>query len=326
MAEFFNRSERSDKQEDALTALRTHFTEKYLTIPETVEENAAFLIDETYIRYLKARNWNVDKATAMLEATVKWRKEFEVDALTKGKWHENMCEENASGKLYVRGLDKSGNVLVYMKPRNENSRDHDNNVRHLVYNLERALAYQKFHHGNAAIVKSETAAVEHTEASHKPNKICLVVDYEGFTLANSPPFKTSRAVLSILQDHYPERLHRAYLIRTPWVFSTVWKLISPFVDPVSKAKIVFMKSSDTAYICSQLEADIDPSVLEADIGGQDSRPFNSSIFMDGPFHTDFLTALEARSELLSAMDSGKAAAPATGLAIEDAPVEQPAMN
>ena len=54
---------------------------------------------------------------------------------------------------------------------------------------------------------------------------------------------TSKHTLEILQCHYPERLHRAYICNPPWVFSTFWTVIKPFVDPVTKTKIAFCSGS-----------------------------------------------------------------------------------
>ena len=65
--------------------------------------------------------------------------------------------------------------------------------KHLVYSMERVIAV-----GNAAGLSE---------------KIVLLIDYEGFSLTNGPPMKTSKETLSILQNHYPERLQCAYLIR-----------------------------------------------------------------------------------------------------------------
>lgn len=39
------------------------------------------------------------------------------------------------------------------------------------------------------------------------------------------------------QHHYVERLHRLYLYCAPMVFSALWKLVVPFVDPVTKQKV-----------------------------------------------------------------------------------------
>ena len=57
------------------------------------------------------------------------------------------------------------------------------------------------------------------------------------------PMKTSRATLSILQNHYPERLHRFLLLNVPTIFSVFWNAIRPFIDPVTRKKIVFVKGS-----------------------------------------------------------------------------------
>lgn len=49
--------------------------------------------------------------------------------------------------------------------------------------------------------------------------------------------------LSIFQNHYPERLHHAYLLFPPWLFSGFWRVISPFIDSVTKAKVSFHSGS-----------------------------------------------------------------------------------
>lgn len=53
----------------------------------------------------------------------------------------------------------------------------------------------------------------------------------------------SMETLKIFQNHYPERLKHAYLMFSPWFFSATWKVLSPFIDAVTKAKISFHKGS-----------------------------------------------------------------------------------
>jgi hypothetical protein len=108
---------------------------------------------------------------------------------------------------------------LYMRPTKENTQDELGNLKHLVWNLEKAIA---------------------VSANHKMDKMCLLIDFEGYKLKDAPPMSTSRKTLDILQNHYPERMHRAYVCNPPFIFRAFWTLIRPFVDPVTKQKIVFL--------------------------------------------------------------------------------------
>ncbi|CAM9127627.1 unnamed protein product, partial [Ectocarpus fasciculatus] len=213
--------------------------------------------DKTFSRYLRARNYDLAKATEMLENTLRWREEFGLVDM-KEKWMDQVASENASGKTYVRGRDKQGRPLLYMRPRHENTFEHDGNIKHLVYNLERSVACMT--------------------DSAEDDKICLLLDFDGYSMRNAPPMKTSRETLDILQNHYPERLHRAYCLRPPWIFSATFKMISPFIDPVTAQKIVMLRTTPELMTARLLE-DIEAQLLETDLGGQDDRLFESSKYL-----------------------------------------------
>ena len=46
--------------------------------------------------------------------------------------------------------------------------------------------------------------------------------------------------MSTVQDHYPERLRAALLIRTPGIFEASWRLIKPWIDPNTAQKVHFL--------------------------------------------------------------------------------------
>lgn len=49
-------------------------------------------------------------------------------------------------------------------------------------------------------------------------------------------------MLHILQSHYPERLGLALIINVPFLVNAFFKVIMPFVDPVTRAKVKFNPS------------------------------------------------------------------------------------
>ena len=84
-----------------------------------------------------------------LKAALDWRQEFGVADIVQA-CSENppnemtpvIQKENETSKLYVRGYDKEGRALLYMRPAKENTHENSpiNNMRHLVWNLEKAIA------------------------------------------------------------------------------------------------------------------------------------------------------------------------------------------
>ena len=243
------------------------------------ERTEANIVEDLHIdracilRYLKARSYNQEAACKMLDETIAWRKDFQVSKIHTD-WKKDIELESSTGKMYVRGFDRDGHVLLYMKPRYENTSHHDNNLRHLVFHLEKAAA---------CMLANSGGAVE---------KLSLLIDYDQFSLFNAPPFKTSMGVLNILQNHYPERLFKGYIIRPPWIFNAFWNAIYPFIDPVTKSKVV-MLGSDLNEIRETLKNDIDLAVLEECLGGDDPRPYNHILYLkEENFSLDFHGILE----------------------------------
>ncbi len=233
--------------------------------------------------FLNNRNFNVEKASTLLQGTLDWRKKFGLDNLDA--WKDVIAKENATGKSYVRGYDKHGHPIVYMKPKYENTKDHDGNIKHLVYTMERAVA-----------------CAEKTGQG----KLTLIIDFDGYSLSNAPPMKTSRETLNILQDHYPERLFRAYLIHTPYIFYGFYQVISPFIDPITKEKIVMLTNAELANPTSRFFVDIDKTVAEKCVGGDDERPFVSASYLSASMQLDYNSVLDAAATTTTSTETAAA--------------------
>jgi hypothetical protein len=226
-----------------------------------MDDDLMALDDATFRRYLRARKGDVIAAQKMLEESLAWRKDFEVSQLLTPSWIKTLEKETSTGKMYCRGYDRDGHPLLYMKPRYENTNEYDGNLKNLVYNLERCIK---------------------AGASVSQEKLVLLIDFAGYSTLNAPPMKTSKATLSILQNQYPERLHSAYICRAPWIFSAFWTMISPFIDPVTYAKIKFVNGTPEEIgttLTSATGANIAPEVLEVDLGGADRTLYSGGVYL-----------------------------------------------
>ncbi|CAM9969298.1 unnamed protein product [Scytosiphon promiscuus] len=266
------------------------------------------LDDAVLVRYLRARDGNIEKAAAMLTATLEWRRDFGLPEMLS-KEMDVMRKENATGKMYLSGRDKQGRPLLVMRPRCENTVDHNGNIKHLVYQLERARAILQ-------------------KGSGGLGKVCVVIDYVGFTVRNSPAMKTSMATLNILQNHYPETLGQAFFVSPPFVFKGFWKppgtgwpirqgkqqtqriyhnknrndgrwrrqVIYPFIDKDTKEKFVFVSGNAKSTAAQAiLSKNFDMDELEEAFGGQYTTKFDSAVYLGAPIDQDFREALAGSS-------------------------------
>lgn len=48
---------------------------------------------------------------------------------------------------------------------------------------------------------------------------------------------TNLLMTLLLQGHYPERIRRIFMIHVPYIFYGAWKLVSPFIDKVTRDKV-----------------------------------------------------------------------------------------
>ena len=81
------------------------------------------------------------KAIARLKYAIKWRKDFKVNEMLKSAHNPSpsseeeimirsmLINENSSGKIYVRGYDKEGRAIFYMRQQRGNTNHEENNIK-----------------------------------------------------------------------------------------------------------------------------------------------------------------------------------------------------
>ncbi|KAJ9496625.1 Phosphatidylinositol transfer protein (PITP) [Exophiala xenobiotica] len=182
------------------------------TSPLTDSERI-FLTRECLFRYLRATNWNVGQSEQRLKNTLVWRREYGLEKHTK----DYISIENATGKQVILGWDNHGRTCQYLRPSKQNTERSDRQIQHLVFMLERAIDLMP--------AGQETLALLINFAETKSG--------QGATLSQG------KQTLNILQNHYPERLGRALVTNVPFYIWGFFKLITPFIDPLTRDKIKF---------------------------------------------------------------------------------------
>ncbi len=213
------------------------------------QQKRFFGFDVSCYRYLQANDWNLEAATKMLKESILWRTDyFPITA-------EEVVEESLTGKNYVNGFDRDGRPVLYLKPRNESTPSSERQVKFLVYNLEKAIQLMP-------------------KGIHQ---LIIVIDFEGMSFSKQPSISISRKVISILANHYPERLFKALLVNSPWFFSKTFTLLSPFINQVTRSKICFvdLKSNPNA-VCDFIPKDS----LEAEYGGDFRFTYHHPVYWE----------------------------------------------
>ncbi|KAG5224624.1 patellin [Salix suchowensis] len=194
--------------------------------------------DVILLKFLRARDFKVKDAFTMIKNTVKWRKEFGIDAFLE----EDLGDEMEK-VVFTHGVDKEGHPVCY-------------NVYGAFQDKE---LYQKCFADEEKRAKFLKWRIQFLEKSIRkfdfsPNGICTIVQVSD--MKNSPgPNRTglryaTKHALSLLQDNYPEFVAKNVFINVPWWYLTFHKMMSPFLTHRTKSKFVFAgpsKSAETLF-------------------------------------------------------------------------------
>lgn len=243
------------------------------------EEEIANMPDANLpLRHLRADKGNIQRAIMRTKYAIQWRQEFGVEKILKAMHDPNATKadpelqrirdiikhEASPGKMYVRNHDKEGRAILYMYPVRENTNHPVHNIMHLVYAIERAIAV------------TEKNGYE---------KIVIIMDFENWSLKHAAPMETTKKTIHILQECYVERMFRVYFTNAPIMFRTFWNMAKPFIDPVTKKKIVFCSSKAGK---EELKKNFDERKVEKSaLGTGTLRPFDVDEYFSTPLHISF---------------------------------------
>ena len=198
---------------------------------------AAVLKDEPSLsesdarRYLVARKGDHKKARAMLEADVKWRAQAKPELVSQaqilpvldgGCWRQ-------IGSTSTSGFPVLWIQLSLWEPHLYSAETYGLNA---CYWMEKLTQIQE--------------------------RFIVLFDLAGWRLSHALHLRKVHTLVHTLQDHYPERLQAALLMRAPFIFSSFWALVKPVIDPVTAAKVTLCAHRRRSTLRTRLSTNAPP--------------------------------------------------------------------
>jgi len=206
--------------------------------------------DTDVLRFLRARKWDVSRAFAMMAGCMKWRLDNNVEELAENgdlgnAKIEKFLDQQRSGKTYAMGTTDNEQPICYIHVK-----------KHLTWGQP-----------GASMSKYVIYAMESFRLLMQPpnDKVVLLFDLTGFGLKNMD-WNCILFIVKCLEAYYPESLGVLYIHNAPWIFSGIWKLLGPMLDPVVRSKVKFTKKP--------ADLDLVPKErLLSNMGGENTNEF-----------------------------------------------------
>lgn len=239
------------KQEHVLTQFRDRLQD---VLPQLPDQDDRYLL-----RWLRARNFNIQKSEAMVRKHLEFRKQLKVDTIIEDFKPPEVIEKYLSGGMC--GYDREGSPVWY----------------DVVGPLDPKgllMSASKQDYLKVKILHTELLRRECQRQSQKLGKyvesITLIYDCEGLGLKHmwKPAIEAYGEVLTMFEDNYPEGLKRLFLIKAPAIFPLAYNLIKHFLCEETRRKLIILGNNWK----DELRKNIDPEQLPVVYGGTLTDP------------------------------------------------------
>lgn len=213
---------------------------------------------QTLLRFLRARDFSIEKAASMLQESLQWREEHRIDDIL-GEYKTPVVVE----KYFPGGWhhhDKDGRPLYILRLGNMDvkgllkSVGEDELLKLTLHICEEGLKLMK----------------EATKLFGKPIwNWCLLVDLDGLSMRHlwRPGVKALLRIIETVEKNYPETMGRVLIVRAPRVFPVLWTIVSAFIDENTRSKFLFFGGPDCLHIEDGLEHYIPTEKIPSFLGG-----------------------------------------------------------
>ncbi|KAG2222134.1 hypothetical protein INT45_007570 [Circinella minor] len=189
-------------------------------------------LDVLLIKFLRARELDLDQASKMLSDSIAWRKEFKTDSILNEEFDDTIF----GGVGYIHKNDKEDRPVCY----------------NFYGELDQEAVFgdiQKFIRWRIQLMEKGVQLIDFTTV----DTMVQVHDYKGVSMfgrtANSK--QATKEIIKIMQDNYPEFLSTKFFVNVPWWGSKIFKLIRPLLPEATVKKFVVCSNDELIETLSQ---------------------------------------------------------------------------
>ena len=188
--------------------------------------------DEMCVRFLRARDLDLARATPMLHAHLAWRREWQPESITTAQLRNSL----PSGCWRFAGFARGGEPVLSVRTELWNPEDYD---------MEEYIRYLAW-----CLLQAEQVQGEGVSRN------VVIFDVAGWKLSHVAYLSYIKELATLQANHNPERLAKAFLVNVPWIFHAAWAVIRPWLDAKTADKVVLDPTAE------QLAEWIEPANLE----------------------------------------------------------------
>jgi len=198
-------------------------------------DDLELLRDVDVYRFLRAKDGDVNSATNLLLGTLRWRNQMDIRNIRE----EHVKEELERNKVIVPGYDKEKRLVIFVRA--------------------------KLHFpSTSSQTMMEDLVLFFVEQCRKlvnpeSEMITLAFDLTGFTYSNMD-YNLVKLLFKLFSVYYPNTLELSLVINSPWIFSSIWRVVKPWMDPKAYVKTIFISDG-------QIYDYIDKDQLPEEFGG-----------------------------------------------------------
>ncbi|KAF7299032.1 MFS domain-containing protein [Mycena indigotica] len=213
--------------------------------------------DETLLRFLRARKFDIKQSKKMLAEAQQWRKTVRLDQLYAETDPFDYPERDAvfnCWPLYFHKLDKKGRPV---------------NIHHLGVvdfpKLYKTCTPERHFESllvNAECLPREVLPACSRVAAAPVSTVLVIIDLTDFSMSKFWQMKSlARTSFQISQDYFPETMGQLIIVNAPSSFTFIWSMMKPWLSKETAEKVDIIGHDYQSALLDVVDADALPAVL-----------------------------------------------------------------